>query len=109
MYGYTVECKNVVPYPAFPEIPTRPRLFGLDSRALEQFCPYSPGLVWLYRPPSHWKRGHPSHSDHHGIKYVGQKAQNPRKPVLPRNGAEQLEGAFTRMGKGWQPLGSKSC
>ena len=108
MYGYTVECKNV-PDPEKPEIPPRPRLFGLDGRALEQLCPYSTGLIWLYRPSSHWKRGHSSSSDNHGIQYVGQKAQNPRKPVLPRHGAEQLEGTFTRFVESWESVGSESC
>ena len=63
MYGYTVECKNV-PYPAFPEIPPRPRLSVLDCGEVVSLLPQAHRPVELPRHPSYRERGDRRGADH---------------------------------------------
>ena len=97
MYGYTVECKNV-PDPAFPEIPTRPRLSVLDCGEVVSLFPQAHRPLELLGHPSHRERGDRRGADHQQGQRLGQGQENRGKRVLPRVGAVRVESPCPRVG-----------
>ena len=71
----------------------------MDSRALEPFCPHPAGLVRVYRPSRHRKRGDCGRTDHQQGECCGAAEEDSRERVLPRDGPIRLAGAGPRLGQ----------